>query len=49
MKITKNTAYSKISYTGYGLSFDEGGEFSHTVKQGNFNRKRDHFWCRYKF
>ena len=33
MKITKNT-----DYTGYGLCFDEGGEFSHIVKQGNFNR-----------
>ena len=38
MKITKNTDYSKNNYTGYGLCFDEGGEFSHTVKQGNFNR-----------
>ena len=38
MKITKNTDYSKNNYTGYGLCFHEGGEFSHTVKQGNFNR-----------
>ena len=38
MKITKNTDYSKNNYTGYGLCFDEGGEFGHTVKQGNFNR-----------
>ena len=38
MKITKNTDYSKNNYTGYSLCFDEGGEFSHTVKQGNFNR-----------
>ena len=38
MKITKNTDYSKNDYTGYGLCFDEGGEFSHTVRQGNFNR-----------
>ena len=38
MKITKNTDCSKNNYTGYGLCFDEGGEFSHTVKQGNFNR-----------
>ena len=37
MKITKNTNCSKNNYTGYGLCFDEGGEFSHTVKQGNFN------------
>ena len=38
MKITKNADYSKNNYTGYGLCFDEGGEFGHTVKQGNFNR-----------
>ena len=41
MKITKNTDYSKNIYTGYGLCFDEGGEFGHTVKQGNFNRTTD--------
>ena len=41
MKITKNTDYSKNNYTGYGLCFDEGGEFGHTVKQGNFNRATD--------
>ena len=38
MKITKNADYSKKNYTGYGLCFEEGGEFGHTVKQGNFNR-----------
>ena len=38
MKITKNTDSSKNNYTGYGLCFDEGGEFGYTVKQGNFNR-----------
>ena len=38
MKITKNTDSSKNNYTGYGLCFDEGGEFGHTVKQSNFNR-----------
>ena len=37
IKITKNTDSSKYNYTGYGLCFDEGGEFGHTVKQGNFN------------
>ena len=37
MKITKNTDSSKNNYTGYGLCFDEGGEFGHTVKQSNFN------------
>ena len=38
MKITKNTDSSKNTYTGYGLCFDEGGEFGHTVRQGNFDR-----------
>ena len=38
MKITKNTDSSKNNYTGYGLCFDEGGEFGHTVKKGNFDR-----------
>ena len=38
MKITKNTDSSKNNYTGYGLCFDEGGEFGHAVKQSNFNR-----------
>ena len=37
MKLTKNTDSSKKNYTGYGLCFDEGGQFGHTVKQGNFN------------
>ena len=41
MKITKNTDSSKNNYKGYGLCFDEGGEFGHTVKQGNFNRVRN--------
>ena len=38
MKITKNTDSSKNNYTGNGLCFDQGSEFGHTVKQGNFNR-----------
>ena len=38
MKITKNTDSSKNNYTGYGLCFDEGSDFSHTVREGNFNR-----------
>ena len=38
MKITKKTDSYKNNYIGYGLCFDEGGEFGHTVKQGNFNR-----------
>ena len=38
MKITKNPDSSKNNYTGYGLCFDKGGEFGHTVRQGNFDR-----------
>ena len=38
MKISKNTDSSKNNYTGYGLCFDEGDEFGHTVRQGNFDR-----------
>ena len=38
MKITKNTDSSKNNDTAYGVCFDKGSEFSHTVKQGNFNR-----------
>ena len=33
MKITKNTDSSKNNCTGYGLCFDGGGGFGHTVKQ----------------
>ena len=36
MKITKNTDYSKNNYTGYGLCFDEGNAFGHTIREGNF-------------
>ena len=38
MKITINTDSSKNNYTGYRLCFDQGGEFSHTARQGNFDR-----------
>ena len=38
LKIAKNTDSSKNNYTGYGLCFDEGGEFGHTVRQDNFDR-----------
>ena len=37
MKITKNTNYSKNSYTGYGICFDEGGDFS----KGNINNGKN--------
>ena len=41
IEITKNADYSKNNYTGYGFCFDEGGEFSHTVRQGNFDCTAD--------
>ena len=37
MEITKNADTSKYNYKGYGLCFDEGGEFTHVRKEGNFN------------
>ena len=37
MKITKNTDYSKNNYTRYGLCFDEGNAFGHTIREGNFD------------
>ena len=37
MKIAKNIDYSKSNYTGYGLCFDEGGTFTHTIREGNFD------------
>ena len=41
MKITKSTDSSKNNYTGYGLCFDEGSEFGHTVREVNFNRVKN--------
>ena len=41
MKITKNADCSKNNYNGYGLCLDEGGEFGHTIRQGNFHRTTD--------
>ena len=32
------TIPNNVNKTGYGLCFDEGGEFGHTARQGNFNR-----------
>ena len=36
MQITKNTATSKYDYKGYGICFDEGGDFDHTTTEGGF-------------
>ena len=37
MQITKNVDTSKYNYKGYGICFNEGGTFGHTIKEGNFN------------
>ena len=37
MKIAKNTDYSKNNFTGYGVCFDEGDTFTHTIREGNFD------------
>ena len=34
MQITKNTDTSKYDYKGYGICFDEGGQFGHTIAEG---------------
>ena len=36
MQITKNTDTSKCNYKGYGICFDEGGTFGHTITEGGF-------------
>ena len=38
MQITKNADTSKYNYKGYGICFDEGGQFSHTITEGGFAR-----------
>ena len=37
MEITKNADTSKYNYKGYGICFDEGGTFGHTIREGNFD------------
>ena len=34
MQITKNAVTSKYDYKGYGICFDEGGQFGHTITEG---------------
>ena len=36
MQITKNSDTSKYDYKGYGICFDEGGQFDHTITEGGF-------------
>ena len=33
MQITKNADTSKYDYKGYGICFDEGGQFDHTIRK----------------
>ena len=42
MQITKNaTDYDKNNYKGYGICFDEGSEFGHTITEGGHAHKAD--------
>ena len=42
MKITKNaTDNTKNNYKGYGICFDEGSEFGHTITEGGFAHTTD--------
>ena len=36
MQITKNADTSKYDYKGYGICFDEGSQFDHTITEGGF-------------
>ena len=37
MQITKNADTSKYYYKGYGICFDEGTQFGHTIREGGFD------------
>ena len=42
MQITKNaTNNSKNNYKGYGICFDEGSDFDHTITEGGFAHTTD--------
>ena len=41
MQITKNADNSKNKYKGYGICFDEGSEFVHTITEGGFAHTTD--------
>ena len=36
MQITKNTDTSKYDHKEYGICFDKGGQFGHTITEGDF-------------
>ena len=37
MQIIKNADTSKYNYKGYGICFDEGGQFGHTITESGFS------------
>ena len=37
MQIIKNADTSKYNYKGYGICFDEGTQFGHTIREGGFD------------
>ena len=41
MEITKNAETSKYNYKGYGICFDEGDTFGHTIREANFGHTTD--------
>ena len=41
MQITKNADTSQYDYKGYGICFDEGSEFGHTITEGGFAHTTD--------
>ena len=47
MQITKNADTSKYDYKGYGICFDEAGQFGHTITEGR--RTHTTFWSRHEF
>ena len=36
MQIIKNAGISKYDYKGYGICFDKGGQFGHTITESGF-------------
>ena len=49
MQITKNTDTSKYNYKGYGICFDEGGHFGHTITEGGFAHTTNADMSRHEF
>ena len=41
IQITKNANTPKYNYKGYGICFDEGGAFGHTITEGGFAHTTD--------